>query len=415
MRGAINCTSKARFLIAPDHIFLTISLSHTHLTEKCLLPSLLEYTMNPLLRDHLAEKIRICGNITITELRTCAQSYRSVYCPGLVLQSNAQWFPSDDSLSSLITRVRNESIWHKNVQKSTEEKVRDWTTCNTGDFLQFLTPQSDEKDDLGYLLFGQTSHQYHMMERYSKWGIQMDSTFGTNRHQFSLFFIMGRNNFRQGCSLAFFLIDGEDERKITRALNIFKSRMKVESYPRTIVTDCCLAEINALFHTFPKSNLYLCKFHVRQAWKRNLSRTTYAIPLHDQDIISCMLAELQDQTKKELFIEKRAELKKHAFYSKYRGFFSYFENEWGDCVERWAYYCRVTYYANMTTTNFCESFNKTVKSYLGPKTKARRMRLDMLLDTLLKKVFPAEESKYRSLHENGFRPSNQIPVRVTCA
>ena len=69
----------------------------------------------------------------------------------------------------------------------------------------------------------------------------------------------------------------------------------------------------------------------------------------------------------------------------------------------------------MTTTNFCESFNKTVKSHLGTKIKARRLRLDILLDTLLQKVFPAEEAHYRKLHEkDGIPSSNQIPVRVTC-
>ena len=169
--------------------------------------------MNPLLRDHLADKVRICSNMTLTELRTCAQNYVKVRHPGLKFPSHAQWCPSDDALSSLITRVKNENIWHKNVQMSTEAKIKDWLRNHPDDDLRFFTPDSGEKD-LGYLLFGQTSHQRRMMERYCKWGIQMDSTFGTNRHQFSLFFIMGRNNFGNGCSLAFFLIDGEDEKKL---------------------------------------------------------------------------------------------------------------------------------------------------------------------------------------------------------
>ena len=369
--------------------------------------------MNPLLRDYLAEKVRICSNITLPELRTCAQSYRSANHPGLVLQSNAQWFPSDDALFSLVTRVRNEHIWHKNVQMSTEAKIEDWLQNHPDDDLRFFTPDSGEKD-LGYLLFGQTSHQRHMMKRYCKWGIQMDSTFGTNRHQFSLFFIMGRNNFGNGCSLAFFLIDGEDEKKIGRALTIFQSFMTDELQPLTIVTDYCLAEINALSHTFPDAKQYLCKFHVRQAWERNLSKTIYAIRSEHKKVIYWMLAELQDQTTEESFIQTRLQLKKHNFYSKYDKFFSYFENEWGGCPERWAFYCRVTYYASMTTTNFCESFNRTVKSHLGTKTKARRMRLDILLDTLLTKVFPAEEEKYKDLHYKDFSLSNQIQVPVKC-
>ena len=243
----------------------------------------------------------------------------------------------------------------------------------------------------------------------------MDSTFGTNRHQFSLFFIMGRDNFGHGCSLAFFLIDGEDQRKIGRAVEIFKSQMEVECHPMTIVTDYCLAEINALSSHFPRANMYLCKFHVRQAWQRALSRTIYQVSSDHQGTISCMLIELQEQVNVESFTKKKNDLKKHVFYTNYGNFFHYFEKEWSSCEERWALCHRHTHYANMTTTNFCESYNKTVKTYLGNKNKACRMRLDILLDTLLTKVFPAEKDKYKKFHHLEYQSIDQFPVWGTCA
>ena len=206
------------------------------------------------------------------------------------------------------------------------------------------------------------------------------------------------------------MIDGEDKEKITRALLIFKSRLGNKD-PNAIITDYCLAEINALETVFSTSSFYLCKFHVRQAWHRSLARTAFGIDQADQKTISCMLIEIQEQIDGNDFFLKIEQLKKHKFYSKYAAFFKYFQNEWLSCERRWALHYRHSHYANMTTTNLCEAFNKVVKSYLGQKNRARRMRLDVLLQTLLTKVFPAEEAKYRREHQEALKNRVQFTVR----
>ncbi len=57
----------------------------------------------------------------------------------------------------------------------------------------------------------------------------------------------------------------------------------------------------------------------------------------------------------------------------------------------------------MTTNNLCEGYNKIIKLHDGTKNKARRIRLYELLDTLLSKIFPAEDAKYRRKHQDVLR------------
>lgn len=65
--------------------------------------------------------------------------------------------------------------------------------------------------------------------------------------------------------VAFFLTSSSDQEAITKALGILK-KWNPDMSPKYGMTDCDMAEINALAAVFPGCKCFVCDFHVKQAW-----------------------------------------------------------------------------------------------------------------------------------------------------
>ena len=74
--------------------------------------------------------------------------------------------------------------------------------------------------------------------------------------------------------MGFFLSQGEHslgQEMIQEALEIFKT-WNPGYEPKYSMTDCDMAEVNAIKTVYPSTVVFWCDFHVKKAWKERLQR-----------------------------------------------------------------------------------------------------------------------------------------------
>jgi hypothetical protein len=107
----------------------------------------------------------------------------------------------------------------------------------------------------------------------------MDSTFGTNKHGYSLFAVLAIGEQSQGVPVAFLITRSETTESITVALEQFVtfldagiSSESVPIRPSTVITDDSMSEQAACSNVFPDAKQALCAYHVRTAIQKTLQQ-----------------------------------------------------------------------------------------------------------------------------------------------
>ncbi|XP_068503635.1 protein FAR1-RELATED SEQUENCE 5-like, partial [Phaseolus vulgaris] len=93
--------------------------------------------------------------------------------------------------------------------------------------------------------------------------LMMDSTYKTNRYRMPLFEVVGVTSTRLTFSAAFMLLASEHHHNFVWALDKLKGLfLRVDSYPKVVVSDRDIALMNAIHVVFPKTVNLLCRFHI---------------------------------------------------------------------------------------------------------------------------------------------------------
>lgn len=95
----------------------------------------------------------------------------------------------------------------------------------------------------------------------------LDSTYKTNRFKMPLLDIVGVDACQRTFCIAFAFLSGEEEGDFTWALQALRSVYEDHNIglPSVILTDRCLACMNAVSSCFPGSALFLCLWHINKA------------------------------------------------------------------------------------------------------------------------------------------------------
>jgi len=277
----------------------------------------------------------------------------------------------------------NEAILHANDAISVESWVQNLKKDDK--FSHIYYKQQDEidqkflnlkKDD--FLLIIMNNYQQLMLEKYGYDIICIDETHGMNSYHFNLTTLLVLDDIREGFPCAFMISNRIDE----AVLKIFYSKIKSSTgqlQPNVFMSDMAESFFNAWIVEMkrPKHRLY-CTWHVDRAWRKNLVK----IKSKDKQcetykLLRTLLHEQDTKAFERIFEEAINQLSAD---DDTIDFANYFVNNYGTCVESWAYCHRL--HTGINTNMHIERMHRTLKYiYLeGKKVK----RLDKSLCALLK-------------------------------
>ncbi|OAQ59789.1 mutator-like element transposase [Purpureocillium lilacinum] len=95
----------------------------------------------------------------------------------------------------------------------------------------------------------------------------LDCTYKTNKYKMPLLDMIGVDAYQRSFCIAFAFLSGEAEEDFIWALDRLRSMYDMcgASYPSVVLTDRCLACMNAVAHCFPGSISLLCLWHANKA------------------------------------------------------------------------------------------------------------------------------------------------------
>ena len=253
-----------------------------------------------------------------------------------------------------------------------------------------------------FCLILMTPLQAHWMWKYGHGaGVQMDSTFGTNKSKYSLFTIVVRHD-SAGMGLPGAWIITSDERTETIAYCLRAVRESLRTFrpvnvtgewtPNAFIVDCALSEIAAVRQVFGLAvQVFWCHWHVLQAMKRRSMRVTLK---HRSEVMnkSHALVREYDNTDVKAGMERwYARLKAFLEFctnhddESVRAYGRYFSNQWVPTYRLWAKAFRFKGKYGIDTTSTAESYHSFIKSlaYDDGKRWMKQRRMDWLIHFLL--------------------------------
>ncbi|EPQ52484.1 hypothetical protein GLOTRDRAFT_95391 [Gloeophyllum trabeum ATCC 11539] len=257
----------------------------------------------------------------------------------------------------------------------------------------------------------------------------LDGTFGISNKKLLLFIVMGVDNKGRGVPLAFMLFSAPSGNKqtsagyntdvISRLLEKWKHSLRTRNgivfEPLVAITDTDLMERGALIHVFPKIWLLICKFHLRQSWRKHRNRLLRGnSPVHltvknrlrrvEEALVKTTTLDeartviAQEQEFFEAMLDgTHAGIAKNGLDHLVNYLLGYWCKEalwcsWSDYGRQvTARIMKCPFEGVLPTTNHLESFNCVLKrKHLRRWQRGgRRLREDMLLKILVTKVLPS--------------------------
>lgn len=395
LRHRLECPVEARTISFDGATMVRVDVRHSHKLSQ----ELLELRMDPELRQILEEEARRNRYITTALLRSRAQEWVHEHFGAVdSLITTRQLHPSDDALSSIMTRMKSQRRLAKCDLQSLKSLQTTWLRQKPQDLFEL------HQTDSGFCVIYQSSFQHKMLLTFGSLVFGIDSTHRISLYNLSLFFLMVSTPLSHGQCCGMFIVEHETKDQIQFCLE----RLCPQGFaPKFAMLDKSAAEMAALRSAFPSIKLLLCQFHLHQAWIRALRASEYQIPTKQhQNIVYMLLLRLEKAATESEFQQAAKEFKSRIRHISTR-FEQYFENEWLHDTRMWAFYHRTQFHGGYNTNNFNESFNSAVKADLG--SRYHRLRLDDVVTQLLQATFPMLNHKFANLHQRAVRDNLSKP------
>ena len=226
----------------------------------------------------------------------------------------------------------------------------------------------DLKNDL-FVIGIQTKEQLKIMEEHGTKIICVDSTHKTNQYDFPLINFVVPDEFNKGYPVAHLISNKSDELTQRPFLAAIKERCSSEFQPNVVMTDDDNTSFNAFRNVFGSNIHFLCKWHVKRAWKNKLPLVGGA----QEDVYQAL----------DLLIEERDVETFHRLldgfeqqYSKlHPTFMEYFVKTYVGRVEKWAMCYRDFEHAATDTNMFVEAFHNRLKTHYMDRRPNKRYTL----------------------------------------
>ncbi|EIM79023.1 uncharacterized protein STEHIDRAFT_164089 [Stereum hirsutum FP-91666 SS1] len=273
--------------------------------------------------------------------------------------------------------------------------------------------------------------------------IILDGTFGVCNSKILLFIAMALDEESRGVPIAFFLFSAPSGNKftpsgynteiLTRLLTEWRKSMGEQNgssfHALVAITDTDTKERNALLKVFPGIWLILCKFHLRQCWTNHRNHTlksnsqivgaseiiTRLVRLEDALVASLVHVDairLVTAERETLEALKASDPSAATAADAGISHLKYLSDNWVDDEMLWKSWSNhgrhvaakilgCTFEFVLPTTNHLESFNNLLKNkHLHRwQNNSRPLRLDVLVNLLVFKVFPSIFEERKMAHQ----------------
>ena len=157
--------------------------------------------------------------------------------------------------------------------------------------------------------------------------VLMDATYKTCKLALPLFFLVVRTNVGYSV-VAEFIIQHEDSKSIAEALGLLHAQWDSNSISiGNFMIDCQQSEENAIREIFPESVVYLCHFHMLQAWLRWLVNKKNGVAPYKDYCLSLLRSVAESKTTDE-YTKCLMNLEKSHVWSSYPSLRNYFTQQW---------------------------------------------------------------------------------------
>ena len=273
---------------------------------------------------------------------------------------------------------------HVNDQESIKAWIEEWKTSENNPVLFYKFQGEDAPDgaDLSkedFMIVMQTPFQKSMAQKFAGKGVCIDSTHGTTGYDFPLTTVMVIDEHGEGLPIAWCLFNHKDFTNMC----IFFDKLKQNCgalMPRWVMSDMANQFYNAWIGIMGGKPLrFVCTWHVDKAWQQELRAkvpdTVVAAEIYK------MLRTVLQETDQVLFQEYYHQLI-NRLPSLSQDFYEYFQGEWSNKIQMWAYCFRLG--MGINTNMIVEAFHHVFKyAYLKGKVNKR---VDNCLVNLLKFV-----------------------------
>ena len=184
-------------------------------------------------------------------------------------KSNRKYYPTRQDLPrNHITKAIAVSKHCKDDQESLSQKVLEWQTAGTGKFL--YRPKGREADKSTgkespctekFLFVHQEVWQQRLLRRYGS-----ELVLAHTKYALPLCFLCVHTNVVYKV-VSEFICENEDADSIAEAFSVIKG-WNDWWMPSFFKVDYSTAEINAIEKEFANASVYICDFHIIQAWNR---------------------------------------------------------------------------------------------------------------------------------------------------
>ncbi len=261
---------------------------------------------------------------------------------------------------------------HENDQESVKAWFEEWQSSESNPVLFCKIQGEDPPDDVDlcaedFMIVMQTPFQKLMAQKFAEKGVCIDSTHGTTGYDFLLTTVMITDEYGEGFPIGWCLSNHEDFTHMCLFFEMLKQNCG-SLQPRYVMSDLANQFFNAWIAIMGGNPSRLaCTWHVNKAWQHEL-RTK--VPDTDTAAeIYLMLRTVLQETDELMFQEYF-----HQFMDRLpnlsQEFYDYFQGEWSNKKETWAYCYRLG--MGINTNMVVEAFHHVFKyAYLNGKVNKR--------------------------------------------
>ncbi|XP_062621423.1 uncharacterized protein LOC134283018 [Saccostrea cucullata] len=341
----------------------------------------------------VSKKIHELASSGVTQV-PCVQRELRIHVKRLPLKKrpstfNQQYFPSNKTVYNhiqlAIAKNRYSTEEQENVSKHLAYLCKNEKPPGT---FQYHFQAHSQEEEKKFLIVLQTTWQQELLAQFGNC-LVIDSTFNTTKFNIPLYELVVHTNTGY-TPIGIIITEDETEEQIAEGLSILKSWNAGWS-PSVSVTDCDIAQSNALSKVFPDCSQFLCKFHIIQAWKRWLSRGENKLT-GEKDAVLEHLKSIADSATKDDYHNNVQNLMDTNMWNENEHFQNYINNSWLSIAKKWVRAFRpLDEDIVVSTTNGVEVHHRILKAILN--TNGCRT-VQSLVDVLIKNYFEEMLKRY---------------------
>ncbi|GLJ49309.1 hypothetical protein SUGI_1042260 [Cryptomeria japonica] len=303
-------------------------------------------------------------------------------------QSSRDDFLTMDDIANIDCKIKTLRYMFHSIDAIS---VQQWVLANIEKWFAYqeYSATDDGDGEVPFVLGIQLPEQIEWMLQYGHNNIlDMDSTFGTNAMKFQLYTMLVFDSKHMGVPVAWVIMSRSCAHDIAYWMHILLQRVHMKNIEWSLnafMVDDAGVEIKVIREVF-QCDVYLCSWHVRRAWLKNLIAKVKEIAVRREmfDRLGFIMHHSMDADSTRNAIHICIE----DFKDTQPSFIEYFKGRWSNRLSMWARCFHTLKHAGQETNGAIESYHSHLKRrFLKTIERATSRRVDWLVHQLTTHVY----------------------------